>query len=72
MTNNGRPFLRVGEVAELLGLSRCRIYQLVASRELPSTRVGGRLVVPRAAFDRWVARKADVAWRGVTGRAASG
>ena len=45
-----RPFLRVSEVASLLGVGSARVYQLARAGEIPSVVVGGRLVVPREAW----------------------
>jgi excisionase family DNA binding protein len=40
------------EVGRLLGISRGAAYEGVASGEIPSIRIGRRLLVPRAAFNR--------------------
>jgi len=48
------PFLTVPEVARLLGRTPSRCYQLARAGLLPVVRVGGRLVVPRAALEEWV------------------
>ena len=50
----GSELLRVSEVAQLLGVSASRIYQLLAARELPSVRVGGAIRVPRSAWEEWL------------------
>lgn len=44
--------LTVAEVATLLGVSLGVAYREVREGNIPSIRVGGRLLVPRAAFDR--------------------
>ncbi len=44
--------LTVEEAAGLLGISRNLAYELVARKELPSVRLGRRLVVPRQALVR--------------------
>lgn len=41
-----------GEAAALLGISRNLAYELVARKELPSVRLGRRVLVPRRALDR--------------------
>lgn len=41
---------RVVEAAEVLGLSRAKTYSLVAAGELPSVKLGGRLLVPAGAL----------------------
>jgi excisionase family DNA binding protein len=45
-----RLALTVTEAAELLGISRALAYELVARNELPSIRLGRRLVVPKVAL----------------------
>ncbi len=47
-----RVVLTVNEVAKLLGLSRASAYQGVACGEIPSIRVGRRILVPRQALER--------------------
>ena len=48
--------LRPTEAAELLSVSRSRIYAMLASGELRGVRVGKRSVrVPAAALEQWVA-----------------
>lgn len=54
-----REFLRPAELAPLLGVTPSRIYQLIAAGEIPSTRIGGSLRVPRRALDRWLELLAD-------------
>lgn len=49
-----RLTLTVEEVAALLGISRALGYELVARGELPSLRLGRRIVVPRRALERLV------------------
>ena len=46
-----RLTLTVEEAAELLGISRTLAYELVTRRELPSVRLGRRIVVPRRALE---------------------
>ena len=45
-----RLALSVPEAAELLGISRALAYELVARGEIPSIRLGWRIVVPRVAL----------------------
>ena len=51
MTAN-RMTVTVEEAAEILGISRAFAYALVRKDELPSLRLGRRLVVPRRALER--------------------
>jgi excisionase family DNA binding protein len=39
-------FVRPGEVAQILRISRAKAYQLIASGALPSVRIGSSLRVP--------------------------
>jgi len=49
-----RLTLTVEEAGELLGISRAFAYELVARGELPSLRLGRRLLVPRRALEALV------------------
>lgn len=51
MDTHDRLTLTVSEAAQVLGISRALAYELVARGELPSLRLGRRLVVPRKALD---------------------
>jgi excisionase family DNA binding protein len=57
------PFLTVPEVARLLGRTPSRCYQLARVGALPVVRIGGRLVVPRAALEEWVRLSGERALR---------
>lgn len=52
-----RPFLSVQDVANLLGLTKNRVYQLIAQREIPFARVGGTIRIPAEAWERWLSEK---------------
>jgi excisionase family DNA binding protein len=56
---NQRLALSVEEAGALLGISRDLAYDLVARRELPSVRLGRRLVVPRRALEDALSRLTD-------------
>ena len=49
-----RLTLTVDEAGRLLGISRALAYELVARGELPSLRLGRRIVIPRRALERMV------------------
>jgi excisionase family DNA binding protein len=53
---NERLALSIEEAGALLGISRDLAYDLVARRELPSVRLGRRLVVPRLALEAALSR----------------
>ena len=46
--------LTTDEAAEYLRLSERKLYELVAERAVPCSKVTGRWLFPRAALDRWV------------------
>ena len=43
------------EVAALLGLSRTKVFQMMARAELPVIRIGRCVRVPRSALEEWIA-----------------
>ena len=45
-----RPTLRVEEVAKILGIGRSTAYEAVGRGEIPTIRIGRRLLVPSAAL----------------------
>jgi putative molybdopterin biosynthesis protein len=47
--------LTTEEAADYLRLSERKLYELVAGRALPCTKVTGRWLFPKAALDRWLA-----------------
>ncbi len=57
-------FLKPADIAPLLNLSVTRIYQLLAAGSLPSVKVGGRLLVPRAAWEAWLTQQTERASAG--------
>jgi len=50
MTDSGRLCLSVRETAALLGLSKNACYAAVARGEIPSMKIGKRLLIPKARF----------------------
>jgi excisionase family DNA binding protein len=49
-----RLTLTVEEAANLLGISRALAYELVSQDELPSMRLGRRIVVPRRQLEKLI------------------
>jgi excisionase family DNA binding protein len=49
-----RETLTVSETAQAIGISRNRAYELCAEGVIPSLRLGGRIVIPKAAFTEWL------------------
>ena len=55
-TQTARPaVLTVEEAAALLRISRQSAYQAVRAGELPTVKIGRRILVPRAALERMLA-----------------
>ena len=52
-----RLLLRPAEVAEAIGIGRSKVYELLASGDLPSIRVGGAIRVPVTALHAWIGRQ---------------
>lgn len=50
--------LTVNEAAELLGVSRCTVYNLIHRADFPTLKVGGRRLISRALLARWVEQQA--------------
>lgn len=46
--------LTVEEAAQALGISRTLAYEAARTGELPTVRIGRRLLVPRAALERFL------------------
>jgi excisionase family DNA binding protein len=49
-----RLLLRIPEVAETLGIGRTKIYELIASGELPTIRVGRAVRISVNTLQKWV------------------
>ncbi len=47
-----RKTLTIDEAAKLLGVGRNQAYEAARRGEIPTLRIGRRLLVPRAAFER--------------------
>jgi excisionase family DNA binding protein len=57
-----RLLYKVDEAAAVLAVSRCRVYDLIMSGELPSVKIGGtRRRITRAALEEYVTRLAKEA-----------
>ena len=55
MAGDPRKTMTVDETAIELGISRNAAYEAVKRGEIPSIRIGRRLLIPKAAFDRMLA-----------------
>ncbi|MCP4607762.1 MAG: helix-turn-helix domain-containing protein [Planctomycetes bacterium] len=46
--------LKVSEAGEMLGVGRSRMYEMLATKELPSIRIGKSYRIPSKALNQWV------------------
>ena len=53
-SNAGLELLTTAEAAEYLRLKERKLYELVAERQIPCTKVTGKWLFPRADLDRWL------------------
>ncbi len=49
-----RLLLRIPEVAETLGIGRTKIYEMIATGELPTIRVGRAIRISVSTLQKWV------------------
>ena len=52
-----RLLLRISEVAETLGIGRTKIYEMIATGELPTVRVGRAVRISVTALQKWVEQR---------------
>jgi len=50
--DNERQTYNVREAAEVLGVSKNSLYQAVLRKEVPSIRIGKRILIPKAQLER--------------------
>ncbi len=46
--------LSATELSQYLGISRSGAYNLMQANGFPSFRIGGRIIVTRSAFEKWL------------------
>ena len=56
-----RDMLTAKEIAQRLGLSRSRVYQLAREGRIPVVRQGRSMRVPLVAWERWLAAQGEAA-----------
>ena len=49
--------LTVEEVQQRLGLSRNGVYEAIRRKEIPSVRIGRRIIIPRRAYEEMLKAK---------------
>jgi len=63
-------FLTVDDVARLMHVRPGRVYWMIRAGQAPSVHIGGRIHVPRAAFEQWYTEQTAKALASVTGKRA--
>lgn len=53
---DGKTTFKVPEVAEILRLGLCSAWSAVNRGEIPSVKIGRRVIVPRAAIERMLSK----------------
>jgi excisionase family DNA binding protein len=51
--------LRATEVAEILSLGRSKVYEMLATGELPTVRIGTAVRVPANKLQEWIAKRIE-------------
>ncbi len=62
-----RLTLTVEEAAQLLGISRASAYEAIRRREIPSLRIGKRILIPRSQLERLIDVDSSTAEESQTG-----
>lgn len=52
--------LKPSEAAQVLGIGRSLIYELIARREIPSVRLGRCVRVPSESLQRWLKEQENI------------
>lgn len=54
MLHANERYYSVAEVARMLGVTRCRVHQLIADRRLETRRIANLIVLPEAEVNRLI------------------
>ena len=52
-------YLNALDISKLLGVSKSKAYELMSRNEVPSIKLGGRVLVEREKFINWLDKKAE-------------
>lgn len=55
--NKERVVYNVEDLVDLLGISISSVYKGINSGEIPSVKVGQRILVPKKMFDEWLSKR---------------
>jgi excisionase family DNA binding protein len=59
-----REWLSLKDIQRLLGIGRTKVYELVATGELPAARIGRCIRVNRGELDEWLRAQRYADWTG--------
>jgi excisionase family DNA binding protein len=59
-----REWLSLKDIQRLLGIGRTKVYELVATGELPAVRIGRCIRVNRGELDEWLRAQRYADWTG--------
>lgn len=59
-----RLTISVPQAAELLGVSRAQMYNIVKIEGFPCIKIGGRILASVKGLERWVEEQAEKGWNG--------
>ncbi len=54
---NAPALLKAADVAQEMGVTTGRVYQLISSGLLPHITIGGGIRIPRAAWEQWLSEQ---------------
>lgn len=57
-TSDERLTYTIPQAAEIIGINVITAYKLAKQKGFPSVRIGKRIVVPKAALERWLEQEA--------------
>jgi len=59
MKANDKMAISIAEAAEIMGLSRPTVYQLIKRSDFPVFKIGKRTLISRSGLEAWIAAQAE-------------
>ena len=53
-TGDLKPLIPISQTAQILGISRSKLYALVERREIPCIRIGSRILFKSDLLEQWI------------------
>ena len=57
--SSDRLAYRVGEAAQMIGISRSKMYELIASGNVPTIKIGASVRIPAEALREWIRNRSQ-------------